>query len=253
MNGRSSNRFIVYGEVFLTIQINAFLYYLSRMPVLGKIVHGTWYGCYRLKKLCSLFGLALGFVRSALAGNLGALVLLYGLPHLFLRRDALTTGVFLMLFVLLKCVCSVPAGCGLFHSSEEDHAFLNHFCVNPACYYRYKALKEAFFSGFMLFPAVYFLFRNWGLTIALVLLKLCSVLLGNVVYLQFYKMYGRLPGRQAGAAVGHASPVCAGICRGIPGLVSGCGASAVGAVGAGHCMCHSFGTLLDLSSAVFGL
>ncbi len=197
MNGRSSNRFIVYGEVFLTIQINAFLYYLSRMPVLGKIVHGTWYGCYRLKKLCSLFGLALGFVRSALAGNLGALVLLYGLPHLFLRRDALTTGVFLMLFVLLKCVCSVPAGCGLFHSSEEDHAFLNHFCVNPACYYRYKALKEVFFSGFMLFPAVYFLFRNWGLTIALVLLKLCSVLLGNVVYLQFYKMYGRLPGRRA--------------------------------------------------------
>lgn len=191
-----SNRFHVYGEVYLTIQINAFLYYLSRLPILNKIVHDSWYRYYKLKKIWALFSLALGFVKSALVNNIGTLITLYVLPHLFLKEDEVTLGVYLVLFFLLKCVSGALMECGLFKVSVEDYTFLNHFMVNPVFYYRYKALKNAFFSSVMLFPALFFLFRDWGLTVAMVLLKLFCVLFGNVVYLGFYQKCGRLPSKR---------------------------------------------------------
>ena len=56
-----SGRIMVYAEIYLTIQINAFLYYLNRLPVFGKIVHSSWHSRYRLKKygVCSALHLAL--------------------------------------------------------------------------------------------------------------------------------------------------------------------------------------------------
>lgn len=187
------NRFLVYGEVYLIIQINSFLYYLSRLPILGKIVHSSWYSRYRLKRIWSLFSLVFGFIKSAMANNVGTLIVIYMVPHLFLKDEEVTGGVYLILFVLLKCIGGALIECGLFKSSMEDHTFLNHFMVNPVSYYRYKGAKNAFFSGVMLFPAIYFLFRDWGLTAALVLFKLFCMLEGNVMYLSFYKKYGRLP------------------------------------------------------------
>lgn len=197
MQSAVPNCFLAYGEVYLTIQVNALLYYFSRLPVLGKIIHSSWYRCYRLKKVWTLFGVIFGFAKAALANNIGTVITLYVLPHLFLKTEEVTTGVYLVLFVLLKCVSGALMECGLFKSSAEDYTFLNHFMVNPISYYRYKALKNAFFSSVMLFPAIYFLFRDWGLTAAMVLLKLFCVLFGNVVYLRFYQKYGRLPKKRA--------------------------------------------------------
>lgn len=193
---KSPNRFLVYGEVYLTIQINSFLYYLSRLPILGKIVHSSWYSRYRLKRIWSLLSLIFGFIKSALANNVGTLIVIYIVPHLFLKDEEVTGGVYLILFVSLKCIGGALIECGLFKSSMEDHTFLNHFMVNPVSYYRYKGAKNAFFSGVMLFPAIYFLFRDWGLTAALVFFKLFCMLEGNVIYLSFYKKYGRLPGKR---------------------------------------------------------
>ncbi|MCI9335964.1 MAG: hypothetical protein HFH93_00245 [Lachnospiraceae bacterium] len=190
---RFSGRFWAYGEIYLVIQINAFLYYLSRLPVLGKIVHTSWYSRYRLKKIWSLFSLAFGFVKSALANNIGTFVLLYVVPHLFLAEEQVGTGVFLVLFILVKCLAGAIIECGLFKSSAEDYTFLTHFMVDPVSYYRYKAAKNAFFHCFMLFPVLYFLFCDWGMVGALVLFKLLCMLGGNVVYLSFYKRYGHLP------------------------------------------------------------
>ena len=58
---RLSDRLMVYAEIYLVIQINAFLYYLNRLPILGKIVHSSWYSRYGLKKIWSLLSLAFGF------------------------------------------------------------------------------------------------------------------------------------------------------------------------------------------------
>lgn len=196
IQGRLSGSFIVYGEIYLTIQINAFLYYLSRLPVLGKMVHNSWYSRYRFKKIWSLFSIVFGFAKSALANNIGTLIILYVVPHLFLARDQVGPGVYLMLFVLLKCVAGALIECGLFKVSAEDYTFLNHFMVDPVSYYRYKAARNAFFSGIMLFPVVLFLFRDWGMTVALVLFKLFCMLGGNVAYLSFYKKYGSLPDKR---------------------------------------------------------
>ena len=191
-----SGRIMVYAEIYLTIQINAFLYYLNRLPVFGKIVHSSWHSRYRLKKIWSLFSLAFGLVRSALANNIGTWILLYMIPHLFLEEAEVVSGVFLMLFILVKCVAGAMMECGLFKSSAEDYTFLTHFMVNPVSYYRYKAAKNAFFSSFMLFPVLYFLFRDWGLVGALVLMKLLCILGGNVAYLSIYKRLGRLPDKR---------------------------------------------------------
>lgn len=194
--GRFPGELMVYGEIFLTIQINAFLYYLSRLPVLGKTVHGSWHSRYRLKKIWSIFGLVFGFIKSALANNIGTLIILYAVPHLFLTEEKLTEGVYLLLFVLVKCVGGALTECGLFKTTAEDYTFLNHFMVNPDSYYRYKAARNALFSGVMLFPAIYFLFRDWKLTGMLVLFKLFCMLGGNILYLSFYKKYGRLPDKR---------------------------------------------------------
>ncbi len=193
---RLSDRLMVYAEIYLVIQINAFLYYLNRLPILGKIVHSSWYSRYGLKKIWSLLSLAFGFVKSALTNNIGTLILLYVVPHLFLPEERVTAGVFLMLFILVKCVAAPIIECGLFKSNAEDYTFLTHFMVNPTSYYRYKAAKNAFFYCFMLFPALYFLFRDWGTVAVLVLLKLLCMLGGNVVYLSIYKRFGRLPGKR---------------------------------------------------------
>lgn len=193
---RCSNRFLAYGEVWLSIQINAFLYYLSRLPVLGKIVHTSWYSRYRLKKIWSLISLAFGFIKSALANNIGTWIMIYAVPHLFIREGEVTAGVYLVLFLLLKCVGGALLECGIFKTSAEDHTFLNHFMVNPITYYQYKAAKGAFFSSIMLFPVIYFLFRDWGMAAALVLFKLFCILGGNVVYLSFYKKYRCLPAKR---------------------------------------------------------
>lgn len=194
--GKQPGCFMVYGEFYLVIQINAFLFYLSRLPVLGKLVHNFWYSRYRLKKIWSLFSLIFGFIKSALGNNIGTLVLLYVVPHLFLTEEKVTIGVFIMLFILLKCVAGAMMECGLFKSTAEDYTFLTHFMVNPASYYRYKAAKNVFFSCFMLFPVLYFLFRNWGMVGALVMFKLLCTLGGNVLYLSFYKRFGRLPDKR---------------------------------------------------------
>lgn len=192
-----SNRFSVYGKVYLTIQTNAFLYFLSRLPVLNKIIQESWYKKYRMKKLWALLSLAFGFAKTALANNLGTWVLLCALPHLFLQEERVTPGVYLMLFLLVKCVSGAVMECGLFKTTAEDYTFLNHFMVNPVTYYRYKALKNAFFSSVMLFPVLCYLFRDWGMTAAMILLKLFCVLCGNVIYLHLYRKKGRLSGKPA--------------------------------------------------------
>lgn len=192
-----TNGFSIYGEVYLTIQTNTFLYYMSRLPVLNRMIRDSWYRHYRLKKIWALFSLAFGFARTALANNIGTLVTLYVFPNLFLKEEEVTPGVFLMLFLLLKCLSGALMECGLFKTTAEDYTFLNHFMVNPVTYYRYKALKNAFFSSVMLFPVLFFLFRDWGMVAVMILLKLFCVLCGNVVYLHFYRKYGRLPGRRA--------------------------------------------------------
>lgn len=194
---KMKNHFLVYGEIYLTIQVNAFLYYLAKLPVLGKIVHSSWYRKYRLKKVWSLFSLVFGFIKSALVNNIGTLVILYIVPHLFLNEKKITAGVYLLLFILLKCVGGMVMDCGLFKASAEDYTFLNHFMVNPISYYRYKALKNTFFSSVMLFPVIYFLFRDWKITAALIVFKIFCMLFGNVVYLSFYRRHGRLPGKRA--------------------------------------------------------
>ena len=191
-----SNRFSVYGEVYLTIQTNALLYYLSRLPVLNKLIHDSWYRHYRLKKICALFGLAFGFAKTALGNNIGTLFMLYVIPHLFLKEEMLGAGVYFMLFLLLKCISGALLECGVFKTSAEDYTFLNHLMVNPDTYYRYKAFKDAFFSSMMLIPTLFFLFRDWGMAAAMALLKFFCVLCGNVMYLHFYSKCGRLPGRR---------------------------------------------------------
>lgn len=202
MGKENTNRFHVYGKIYLTIQTNAFLHFLSRLPVLNKIVQESWYRNYRMKKIWALFSLAFGFAKTALANNLGTWAMLYVLPHLFLQDGRVTPGVYLMLFVLVKCVSGAVMECGLFKTTAEDYTFLNHFMVNPVTYYRYKALKNAFFSGVMLFPVLFFLFRDWGMTVAMILLKLFCVLCGNVVYLYLYRKNGKLPGRRVRRLVG---------------------------------------------------
>lgn len=194
---QGNNNFLVYGEIYLAIQVNAFLYFMSKLPVLGKIVQNSWYSRYQLKKVWSLFSLAFGFIKSSLANNIGTLAILYIVPHLIMKDEKITAGVYFILFILLKCIGGMVLDCELFKASAEDYTFLNHFMVNPVSYYRHKALKNTFFSSVMLFPVIYFLFRDWKMTASIVVFKIFCKLFGNVVYLSCYHKYGHLPSKRS--------------------------------------------------------
>lgn len=77
---------ITFGEIYLTIQTNAFLYYCTKLPFVHHFIRATWYGRYRLKRLFTVFGVLLGFVKEALATNLGMLFLLRWIPSRIAHR-----------------------------------------------------------------------------------------------------------------------------------------------------------------------
>ncbi len=186
-------KWITFGEIYLTIQTNAFLYYLRKLPVVKYLVSSEWYSRYGWKRLFSIFGVIVGFLKDAIGENIGVLFWVYLLPSLIAPDFNMGSVDYFLLFLGVKCVVSIIDGSPIFNSHSDDYTFLYHFMVNPKIYYLYKALRETFFSSVMLLPVLAFLLKDFFLVLAAVSLKMMCELLGNVGYLLYYYQKKRLP------------------------------------------------------------
>lgn len=185
---------ITFGEIYLTIQTNVFLYYLRKLPVVKYLVSADWYSRYGLKRLFSLLGVTAGFIKDAIGENIGLLFWVYLVPSLIAPNFHMGSMEYFLLFLGVQCLVSIIEGSSIFNSHSEDYTFLYHFMVNPKSYYLYKALKQAFFSSVMLFPVLAFLLKDFILVLTAISIKLMCKLLGNVGYLFYYKKKKKLPG-----------------------------------------------------------
>lgn len=193
MRNRVVKKWIVFGEIYLTIQTNVFLYYLRKVPIVKYLVSSEWYGRYGWKRLFSIFGVIVGFIKDAIGENIGLLFWVYLVPMLIAPDFSMGSMEYFLLFLGGRCAVSLVEGCPIFNSRSEDYTFLYHFMVNPKTYYLYKTLREAFFSSVMLFPTLAFLLKNFLLVLTAISIKMMCELLGNVGYLLYYYQKKRLP------------------------------------------------------------
>lgn len=194
--------FLTLGEIYFTIQTNVAVHFLSRLPFVNKIVQPSWHSRYQLKRIVAWLGVLFDLIKQTLANNISILFFIYLIPNLMLPENARTSGVYIASFVLLKCVSSPIFECKLFRSQADDYTYLNHFMVEPAQYYRYKAVKNAFYEGIMVFPVLLYILRDVLTVFALVSLKVASIFLCNVFYLNFYKRKTRAPKLRIRQAIG---------------------------------------------------
>lgn len=184
-----------FGKINIAMQTNAFLYYLSRIPVLGKLVRESWFRAYRVKKLFALFGIALNLVKEALGSNIGLYILLCFIPNALLKSREVSGSEVLFLFLMLNCIASSVSGHGLFKPQTEDYTFLTHFMVNPDSYYKYKALTNALSSTVLYLPALLYITRSVMLSLMMISVKLLFVMGSGGMYLRYFKRFHKMPAK----------------------------------------------------------
>lgn len=186
-------KWLTFGEIYLTIQTNAFIYFIRKVPFLKHLVHSGWYSKYLLKHLFSIFGVIIGFIKDALGENIGILLTLYLLPSLIAPDFKMDNSDYFFLFLGVKCITSLLDSGYIFNSKTEDYTFLYHFMVNPKNYYLYKTLRQVFFSSVMLFPVLVFIMNDFYFVLAAICTKMMCELFGNVCFLFFYSKKKKLP------------------------------------------------------------
>ena len=90
---------ITFGEIYLTIQTNVFLYYLRKLPVVKYLVSADWYSRYGLKRLFSLLGVMAGFIKDAIGENIGLLFWVYLVPSLIAPNFHMGSMEYFLLFL----------------------------------------------------------------------------------------------------------------------------------------------------------
>ncbi len=204
--------FLTLSQIYTSIQTNYAIHFLSKIPVVNKLIQPSLYRQYGFKKIFAVLGILLDFIRHTLGNNIGTYFLIFLLPHMILPDKLETAGVWIGSFLVLKCLVAPVLECNIFKSKAEDDTFLHHFMLEPSHYYRYKTLKQTVYDGLLIFPVLYFVLRDPLLTAALVAVKIASLLGGNVFYLAYYRKHQCLPKvlsrRLVGLTIAIASYVC---------------------------------------------
>ncbi|MCM1056963.1 MAG: hypothetical protein NC517_05075 [Firmicutes bacterium] len=182
-------------KINIAMQTNAFIYYLSRIPVIGKFIGESWFRAYRMKKVFALFGIALDLIKEAIGYNIGLYIILCVIPNALLKDSRVSGNQVLFLFLMVSCIASAVSGHGLFKPQSEDYTFLTHFMVDPDSYYKYKALKNALYCTVLYLPVFLYITRSVMLSLMMVCLKLLFVMGSGVVYLRYFKRFHKIPGK----------------------------------------------------------
>lgn len=185
-----SRRWLLFGEIYASIQANTLLFYLGKLPVLSGFITPKTYKKRLLKYTAGVVGILVDFIKGAISGNLLVLFAVKILPDFFQNAGLLTyNAVNASPLMFLLIVCMVPAilQSTIFSPSLEDHTFLNHFMINPAQYYQYKTIKGLFWSSLLLLPSMIYIFKNVFVICVMLFAKQCFIVIGNIGFLLVYK------------------------------------------------------------------
>ncbi len=180
----------VYLKVMLTINANSFLYFLSKLPIINRLITPTLYKNTQLKQVFSLFGTIFDFLKAALGQSILVVVLIRYLPLLLQGqnwRGSPALGLQVSLFIILMCILPAFLQSSIFKASKEDFIFLNHFSLNPDEYYRVKTGMGLVRQVFSLFPILLISFHDFFTAFMLVSIKVAFVMVGNIFFLNQYK------------------------------------------------------------------
>lgn len=185
--------YFVYSEIYFSSQINIVLHYLSKIPIINRIVPQKLFGMYRTKKLFAVLGVAYGLLKMTLAANVGLFFTLFLIPGVVYKQPLENPMAYVFIFIMGNCLAPVIMECGLLTSKSSDYMFLYHFMMNPEKYYKYRVLTETLKKSILIFPALYYVLGNVWLSLFLVLCKAASILVSDALYLSYFKNRQKMP------------------------------------------------------------
>ncbi len=185
-------RYLLYEKVNFTCRINTFISLFQHIPGINKLFNERIYRQYRFKNWLSLLGAVFDMFYVALTSILETYILICIIPEYVLGKQ-LNLAEMALIFIGAECIAKSFGSCPLFRSNRIDYMFLNHFMVDPAEYYRFKALRSALFTCVPLIALFGFVLQDWMLALVFGLLKSVFCLAANVFYLLYFDKKQKIP------------------------------------------------------------
>ncbi len=192
---------LIFVRIRFIMQTNAFLYYLSKLPIIKLLIPQNIYRYALPKILVSLFGFILDFIKNTLVSNLGAVLAMYWMPRLLMRlfgrQEADNVLLYTFFFVTVSCLLPAMEQSKLFTSTRDDILFLNHFMMDPEAWYHQKIINILWKNGVLIAPALIFVFWDAYFVFCLVCVRLATIAISNYVYLVLFNKKSKLPDRKS--------------------------------------------------------
>lgn len=180
-----------FGKIYGSIQANAAIFFLKKIPVLGNLIPRKIYKYKIPKYIFGIVGTVIDIIKKAIGGNLGIYIMLSFIPSILGRFTSVQNwpdqSTLIFIYIFLLCFAPSIRQSDIFTSSAEDYTFLNHFMLNPSMYYHYKIVKNFIIDSLLIAPVLIYLFRDAFIVLGLMLSKMFFTVAGNVLFLEIYK------------------------------------------------------------------
>ncbi|HHW21495.1 MAG TPA: hypothetical protein GXX26_01255 [Clostridiaceae bacterium] len=191
---------LTYIRIRFSMQTNAFLYYLSKLPVIRLFIPQNVYRYTLPKILVSAFGFILDFVKNSLVSNLATVLFMYWIPGTIMqalgREEAANALLYAFFFITVRCFLPALENSRLFAPVRDDILFLNHFMMDPEIWYRQKFIKILWDNGIMTAPALIYVLRDGYLVFCLVCINLAAIAAGDYLSLMIFQRKSKIPERK---------------------------------------------------------
>lgn len=124
---------------------NGILFYLQKIPLLGKIFKDKLYKVTFLGKFAVFMGLLFEFIGSIIKKIAYFSVIKYMLKFVFSRFDLVFTKEYLLSFMIVLSLAGFVKTIDYFAAKKDDYIFVKLMRLAPKDYYRAKIYYEVFF------------------------------------------------------------------------------------------------------------
>lgn len=169
---------------------NAFINFLSKLPGLKNLSFKKLYKNTGLKKILAGFGFLFELIKETILPSIFTALIFW---RLFVRLGIDNISVKLLSYILIAVIASKISKPTFLIHNEDDYIFLNLFSINSRVYYLNKIFTNIVISILANFPATYYVFQDLGIALKLAVLNLASMLLVNMIYLNYIKKRETLP------------------------------------------------------------
>lgn len=169
---------------------NAFINFLSKLPGLKILSFKKLYKNTGLKKILAVFGFLFELIKETVIPSIFTALIFW---RLFVRLGIDNISVKLLSYILIAVIASKISKPTFLIHNEDDYIFLNLFSINSRVYYLNKIFTNIVISILANFPATYYVFQDLGIALKLAVLNLASMLLVNMIYLNYIKKRETLP------------------------------------------------------------